>query len=77
MLRILTFPRSAKPAAHSWKRPLQKKSKKQRKYLPMVPPFGINGLSLAAGMNAYCAFHRLPWRFRWNVTKRDLFSLIR
>ena len=49
----------------------------QRKYLPMVPPFGINGLSLAAGMNAYCAFHRLPWRFRWNVTKRDLFSLIR
>lgn len=48
----------------------------QRKFLPMVSPFGINGLSLAAGMNAYCALHRLPCRFRWNVTKRDLFSLI-
>ena len=49
----------------------------QRKYLPMTPPFGINGLALAAGMNAYCVLHRIPYRFRWNVTKGKLVSLTR
>ena len=48
----------------------------QRKYLPMVPPFGINGLTLTAGMNAYCGIHRLPPRFRWNTGKKNLWKII-
>ena len=49
----------------------------QRKYLPMVPPFGINGLTLTAGMNAYCGVHHLPLRFRWNTGKRKLWSAMK
>ena len=49
----------------------------QRKYLPMVPPFGINGLALTGGLDAYCGLHRLPFRFRWNIGKKNLWTVIR
>lgn len=49
----------------------------QRTYLPMLPPFGINGLVLAWGINAYCRLHRLPLRFRWNMKKSSLWQTIR
>ena len=46
-------------------------------YLPMVPPFGINGLVLAGGLNLYCLLHRIPLRFRWNMRKKNLWQMIR
>lgn len=49
----------------------------QRKYLPMVPPFGINGLVLTAGLEAYSRIHGLGLRFRWNTDKRKLWDGIR
>lgn len=49
----------------------------QRAYLPMLPPFGINGLVLAWGINAYCRLYRLPLRFRWNMKKSNLWQTVR
>ena len=46
----------------------------QQKYLPMVPPFGINGLSLTGGLALYARLHDLPFRVRWHTGKRDLFA---
>ncbi len=44
----------------------------QKKYLPAVPPFGINGLVLTAGINAYFQIYKLPFRARWNASKGRL-----
>ena len=48
----------------------------QRKYLPMVPPFGINGLTLAGGITACCKLHGLPYRTGWSVSSKTLWSRI-
>ncbi len=44
----------------------------QLKYLPMVPPFGITGVTLAAGISLYAKQHALPISARWNFTGKDL-----
>lgn len=48
----------------------------QRKYLPMVPPFGINGLVLTGGLEAWCRFHRLPFHARWNTSRKQVWENI-
>lgn len=51
-------------------------SRLQLRYLPMVPPFGITGLSLAAGLSLYSRQHHLPLRACWGVRNRNFFSLM-
>ena len=48
----------------------------QRKYLPMVPPVGVNGLALAAGVSLYCKFHQIPLRACWGVPTRNFWSVM-
>lgn len=46
----------------------------QLAYLPMMPPFGINGLVLTGGIEAYCRLHRLPFHARWNPSRQALWN---
>lgn len=46
----------------------------RRKYLPLVYPFGINGLSLAAGMDRYFRKYDLPYRVRWSAPRGKLWQ---
>lgn len=46
----------------------------QRRYLPMVPPVGINGISLAIGISAYCKAHGIPLRASWGVKVKDFWT---
>jgi hypothetical protein len=39
-----------------------------RRYFPLLPPFGINGLLLAAGMNMLMREQHLPYRAYWAVS---------
>ena len=46
----------------------------QRKYLPMIPPVGINGLSLAMGLDLYFRIHRIPLRALWGVRAKNIWN---
>ncbi|MBQ1270712.1 MAG: hypothetical protein IIY11_03545 [Clostridia bacterium] len=48
----------------------------RRHYLPVVPNYGINGFSLAIGLNAYFMRYKLPFTARWGVGKGRLWSAI-
>ena len=43
-----------------------------RKYLPVIPPFGMNGLTLAAGVNLFFHRHKMPYRARWGVSGKRI-----
>lgn len=47
-----------------------------RRYFPLVPPFGINGLLLAAGMNLALRRYKLPYRAFWAVSGRKFWARI-
>ena len=49
-------------------------TKLQRKYLPMVPPVGINGLSLALGLDLYFRIHKIPLRAFWGVRAKNIWT---
>ncbi len=46
----------------------------QLKYLPMLPPVGINGISLAVGLNLYFRIHKIPLRAWWGVREKNIWS---
>ncbi len=46
------------------------------KYLPVVPGFGMNGLTLMIGMNRYFSKHRMPYRACWKISAEKMFSRI-
>lgn len=46
----------------------------RRKYLPLLYPFGINGLSLAAGLNRYFRKYALAYRARWSAPRGKLWQ---
>lgn len=48
----------------------------RRKYLPLIPRHGINGLMLAMGVNACFLKNRLPFRASWGVSYKNLWSEI-
>lgn len=50
-------------AYHQWTADLR------RKYLPLLPPLGLNGWMLSAGLNRYFRDNRLPLRARWGATR--------
>ena len=49
----------------------------RKKYLPLIPRHGINGLFLALGLNAWFLKHRFPFRAFWAVPYPRLWNSIR
>ena len=49
----------------------------RKKYFPLIPGHGINGLSLALGVNAFFLKNRLPFLAVWGVPYRKLWDAIR
>lgn len=45
-------------------------------YLPVIPGFGMNGLTLGSGLNLYFLKHRLPYRAFWGVSGKKMISRI-
>jgi hypothetical protein len=43
-----------------------------RAYLPVLYPFGMNGLGLAAGMNLFFFRHSVPLKARWGISSVQL-----
>lgn len=44
------------------------------RFMPLLPPFGMNGLTLTAGLEAYFLRYKLPYRIRWGVPSKKLFE---
>jgi len=44
----------------------------QRKYLPIVPPFGMSGLVLALGLNRCFRERGVPLRARWGCSRKKM-----
>lgn len=47
-----------------------------RRYFPLTPPFGINGLGLVCGMNLYFKTHSWSLRAQWGVRYCELWQSI-
>lgn len=47
-----------------------------KRYLPVIPGFGMNGLTLMAGLNRYFLQNRLPYRAFWSVSVRKMLGRI-
>ena len=47
-----------------------------RKYFPLIPYLGLNGLMLAAGMQRFFRQNRLPFSCRWCVSHKELWGRI-
>ena len=47
-----------------------------RRYFPLLPPFGINGLLLVAGINRLFRKHALPYRAAWAVSGTHLWERV-
>ncbi len=47
-----------------------------RKYFPLIRPFGINGISLALGMNRLLRKYDLPYRAFWAVSRGKFWDRI-
>ena len=45
-------------------------------YLPVIPGFGMNGITLMIGMNRYFKTHGLSYRACWKISGRKLFTRI-
>ena len=47
-----------------------------RRYFPLTPPFGINGLGLVCGMNLFFRAYKYPLRAHWGVRYGELWRSI-
>lgn len=45
-----------------------------KRYLPVIPGFGMNGLTLMLGMNRYFRKHRLPYLAYWCISRKKMIS---
>ena len=43
-------------------------------YLPVIPGFGINGLTLMTGLNRYFYKNEMNYRARWKISGRNMLS---
>ena len=48
----------------------------RKKYVPLLPHFGTNGVFLAAGINAAFRSHHIPLHARWGLSGRKIFDEI-
>ena len=49
-------------------------SRLQLKYLPMIPPAGILGPTLASGISLYCRIHKIPLTAFWGVRTKNFWT---
>ena len=49
----------------------------QKKYFPLLYPFGLTGIQLAVGMNRLFLDMALPYRASWSMTGKNLTSRIK
>ena len=47
-----------------------------RRYFPLLPPSGINGITLVAGLNILFIKRKLPYRAFWAVSGRKLWQRV-
>lgn len=47
-----------------------------RSCMPIVPPFGINGPALSAGLDLAFRHYKMPMRARWGVRSGELFGTV-
>lgn len=47
-----------------------------RFYLPVIPYFGMNGITLMLGMNRYFRKHRMPYRAYWRISGKKMLGRI-
>lgn len=50
--------------------------KLSRRYFPIIPKLGVNGLMLAAGLNLFFRRYGFPFRAAWGLGSRHLFETI-
>ena len=50
--------------------------KLSRRFLPLIPGFGINGIALAAGLDVFFRKYSMPFRATWGVRRSALWSEI-
>lgn len=48
----------------------------RKKYLPVIPHFGMNGWMLTGGLNRYFRNHHIPLRARWGVWGSELWEAV-
>ena len=48
----------------------------RKKYFPIIPGFGINGIELAVGANLFFRKHKMPYRARWGVMPGNLWHSV-
>ena len=49
----------------------------RKKYFPLIPHFGMNGLGLMAGMQLFFKHHALPYSCVWCLSDRNLWEKVR
>lgn len=47
-----------------------------KKYLPVIPGFGMNGITLMLGLNRYFWEHQMPYCACWMISGKKLYSRI-
>ena len=72
-LLYLTHRQESPMSLADYNRMLEELSKR---YFPLIRPFGINGLLLAAGMNRLLRRYRLPYRAFWAISGRKFWSRV-
>lgn len=72
-LLYLTHRQESPMSLAEYNRMLEEMSKR---YFPLVRPFGINGLLLAAGMNRLLRRYRLPYRAFWAISGRKFWPRV-
>lgn len=45
-----------------------------RRYFPLLPPFGMNGLTLMCGMDRFFSRHSMPYAARWGISREKLWD---
>ena len=47
-----------------------------RKYFPLLPPFGTNGVALACGLNGIFRKTHMPFHASWRISEKRLFGTV-
>ncbi len=47
-----------------------------KRYIPLLPPFGTNGVALACGLNLIFRKYRMPFHASWRISEKCLFGTV-
>ena len=48
----------------------------QKRYMPVLPRFGLTGFQLTWGFNRYCRRYHIPYRMRWQLKNKGFWENI-